>query len=123
MNVAIIGASEKEDRYSYKAMKLLIEYNHSPILINPVKDEINGIKCYKSLNLVKETIDVITVYVGPDKLEKEIENIKNIDPKIVILNPGTTNENIINLFEQNKIKYIEACTLVLLRTNQFNRLF
>lgn len=34
-NVAVIGASPREDRYSNKAMRLLAEYGHNPIPVAP----------------------------------------------------------------------------------------
>ena len=34
-NVAVIGASPKQDRYSNKAVRMLAEYHHIPIPVTP----------------------------------------------------------------------------------------
>jgi predicted CoA-binding protein len=35
MNVAVLGASNKPDRYSYKAVMLLKEMGHAPYPVHP----------------------------------------------------------------------------------------
>ncbi|MBT3806573.1 MAG: CoA-binding protein, partial [Desulfobacula sp.] len=47
-NVAVIGASPKQERYSNKAIRLLAEYHHNPIPIAPKHEEIEGRKVYQS---------------------------------------------------------------------------
>ncbi|MCM8776521.1 MAG: CoA-binding protein, partial [Candidatus Omnitrophica bacterium] len=42
MNVAVIGASDKPDRYSYKAVKLLLERGHR---VYPVHPRVKDIDC------------------------------------------------------------------------------
>lgn len=119
-NVAIIGASDKPERYSYQAMKLLAEYGHNVFLVSPNHQEIEGHKVYSSLDQVPAKIDTITMYVS-EKLQSDLlqKEIIQTAPKRVIFNPGTEN----TLFEQKlselRISPERACTLVLLRTDQF----
>jgi hypothetical protein len=40
-------------------------------------------------------------------------------PKRIIFNPGSENEELEKLAKENGIETIEACTLVLLSTNQY----
>ena len=46
--VAIIGASEKKDRFAYKAM-LALQYCCDVKLVNPFKEAIEGRKCNKAI--------------------------------------------------------------------------
>jgi len=118
--VAVIGASEKEDRYSNKAMKMLTEYGHEPIPVSPSADEILGKKVYKSLSDINEPIDTVTIYVGPQRQDDALfEQIIKAKPKRVIFNPDTENPERYKKLNDAGIKTIEACTLVLLRTNEF----
>ncbi len=41
--VVVLGASNKEDRYSYKAVKLLLEYGHEVVPIHPKLDKVLGL--------------------------------------------------------------------------------
>ena len=90
-NVAVIGASENEERYSYKAIKMLEEYGHNPIPVAPAKEKILGKKAYGCIADIEDNIDTVTVYIGPQRQEKLIEELLKLKPKRVIFNPGTEN--------------------------------
>ena len=47
------------------------------------------------------------------------DKIIDLKPIRVIFNPGTENQEFIELLKKAGIQALEACTLVLLRTNQF----
>jgi predicted CoA-binding protein len=118
--VIIIGASNKPDRYSYKAFKMLKEYGHTPVPVHPTLTTIDECSVIASLGSIEpSTIDTVTLYVNPEILKKYIDDIIRIKPSRVIMNPGTESDNAEQQFLQNGIKVLRACTLVLLRTGQF----
>lgn len=117
--VVVLGASNKEDRYSYKAMKLLQEHGHKVIPVHPKLVEIEGIKVRNDLLDVKESIDTVTVYLAPERSAKIIDNIISLKPKRIITNPGTESQEIDDACAEAGIEVVKACTLVLLRTSQF----
>ena len=45
--------------------------------------------------------------------------ILSLKPKRIIFNPGAENEELRKLAEKNGIKTLDACTLVMLSTNQY----
>jgi hypothetical protein len=119
--VAILGASANPERYAYRAFKMLKEYGHSPLPVNPKISDVEGVSVFANLHDIKEPIDTLTMYVGPDissSLRKEILQLK---PKRVIFNPGSENSALEKELERAGIEVIEACTLVMLRTNQFEK--
>lgn len=118
-NVAVIGASPKQDRYSNKAIKLLAQYRHNPIPVAPGHKEIDGRKVYQNLDAIPEHIDTITVYISPARQEAIINDIIKLAPKRVIFNPDTENTLAYERLRHAGIKVIEACTLVLLKTGQY----
>lgn len=119
-NVAILGMSENPDRYSYKAFFLLKDKGHHVYPISPKLTEFEGEKVYPSLSDLKgEGIDTLTVYVRAEISSGLSEEIKALRPKRVIFNPGSENANLSALLDQEGIAHEEACTLVLLNTNQF----
>jgi predicted CoA-binding protein len=117
--VAIIGASKKPDRYSYKALQALLVNGHNPIPINPVLRDIEGVQCYSDLESCPPQVDTITVYVRSSVLATMVPEIIKLHPKRVIFNPGTEDGKIASSLEQAGIRVQEACTIVLLNTNQF----
>ncbi len=119
-NVAIFGASDKPDRYSYKALKLLEKYGHNPIPIHPFHEQIDGRKVHIQLHEITDEVDTLTMYVNPKISSDFIEEIVNLAPKRIIFNPGSENPEIYPVLKEYNIPYEEACTLVLLNTGQFD---
>lgn len=119
MNVAVIGASNKPDRYSYKAVMLLKEKGHTVFPVHQRIAEIEGLKVYPSIKDVPQPVDTVSMYVAADISDKIAEDILAVKPRRIIFNPGAENESLANKAQSQNIKPINACTLVMLRTNQF----
>jgi predicted CoA-binding protein len=120
--VAVLGASSDTNRYSYKAIQMLKEYGHTPVPIHPRETEVLGYKVVPDIRaLVKQgkKIDTLTMYVNPALSTKYQQDIIDLKPKRVIFNPGSENPGLEKALAENGILVEDACTLVLLRTNQF----
>jgi len=118
-NVAVVGASHKENRYSYKAMKLLEGKGHNPIPVAPTHKEILSRKVFPSLMAVPHKIDTITLYVGPARQISILDDALRIKPKRIIFNPGTENPDEYQRLKKAGIEVIVACTLSMLCMDQF----
>jgi uncharacterized protein len=114
----VIGASTKPERYAYKAITLLVDNGHSVIAIGQNTGEVAGIKIITK-NIPLKNIDTITLYLNPIRQREYYNYIIETKPKRVIFNPGTENSEFYQLLKSNNIKVEEACTLVLLTTNQY----
>jgi len=119
MNVLIIGASNKKERYAYMAMERLEKAGHRVFLFNPKLDEIEGRPVIQSLSKIDQPIDTITLYLGPQNLEAYVDEILALEPRRIISNPGTENTFLPEKAAAAGIQYFEACTLVMLSTKQF----
>lgn len=117
--VAILGASNKADRYAYKALIMLREYGHTVIPINPTLDTIESVPVVKSISEITIPVTTLTLYMRPDRYMPLIEDILKLKPGRVIFNPGTESDEALSILKENGINGIYACTLVLLRTGQF----
>lgn len=118
--VAILGASENPERYSYKAFKMLGEYGHTPLLVHPSLEKVEGVNVtHKLSDFPRGSIDTLTLYVNPKILEGYVDDIIALKPQRVIFNPGTESTTIEQKLENAGIETLEACTLVMLRTKQF----
>jgi predicted CoA-binding protein len=117
--VAVLGANDKPS-YAHIAFKMLKEYGHTPLPVNPTLDRLDGEHVHKSLApLIDSHVDTLTLYVSPQKLEHYVDQIISLHPKRVIFNPGTESPEIEQQLEQAGIKTMRACTLVMLRTESF----
>lgn len=118
MRILIFGASTNPDRYAYKAMVLLVEKGHEVFLKGNKAGVALGLTIQVGTNNF-DHIHTITLYVGPQNQQDLIEDLIQIKPERIIFNPGTENPKLYAEIEKLNIKVEEACTLVLLHTNQF----
>ncbi len=119
MRVAILGASNKPERYSYKALESLLRHGHEVVPVHPALETINGVSVVSDLDSISGAIDTLTLYVGPEISSKQKEKIVRLKPRRVIFNPGTENPSLEQELGISGIQTQQACTLVLLGTNQF----
>lgn len=119
MRVVVLGASDKPERYSYKAFKMLQEYGHSPVLVSPTLKSLEGFQVFSDLSNVSGKVDTLTVYVNPGISSQLQAKILSLKPERVVFNPGSENPELMKALDKAGIPVLEACTLVLLRTGQF----
>ena len=114
----VIGATPKMDRYSFKAAQLLQEHNHEVIPYGIKKGTIGTLEIQNQWP-EKESFDTITLYINPKLQEQYSQKIIDLNPKRIIFNPGTENEELVRIAQKKEIQTLNACTLLLLRTNQY----
>jgi len=114
----IIGASNNPERYAYKAAERLLSYGHEIELLGLRNDEIFG-KVIDTERKQYTGVDMVTLYIGPQRQPDYYDYVLSLKPRRVIFNPGTENAEFETLLRQNGIEAEEACTLVLLGTGQF----
>lgn len=68
---------------------------------------------------IAEPVDTLTVYVNPKISSGEYDNILKLKPRRVVFNPGAENNELAEKLKVAGFEVIEACTLVMLRTEQF----
>ncbi len=118
MKTLVIGASTNPERYSFKAINSLLNHKHSVVAIGQKIGEVSGVKI-QTKQIPLKNIDTVTLYVNAKNQRDYYNYILQLQPKRVIFNPGTENPEFYQLLKANSIKVEEACTLVLLATNQY----
>jgi hypothetical protein len=114
----VIGASEKEDRYSNMAIKKLRANNHSVVSIGNKEGKVLDVDIIKGRPAF-EGIDTVTLYINPKIQQEYYDYILGLHPKRIIFNPGTENIEFETMAEEKGIKTIEACTLVMLSIKNY----
>ncbi len=117
--VVILGASDKPERYAWTAFNMLREYGHIPLPVSPTLKSIDGVAVSASLGEIKGAVDTLTMYVNPKISSRLRADILRLNPKRVIFTPGSENPELAKELKQVGIHTIDACTMVLLRTAQF----
>lgn len=114
----VLGASENPQRYSNMAVKKLMAYNHLVVAIGKKEGNINGLKITKE-QAPQENVDTVTLYLNPGNQREFYEYIFALQPKRIIFNPGTENDELEEIAAKRGIETLEACTLVMLSTGQY----
>lgn len=114
--VAVLGASPKPDRFSFKAVRMLKEYGFKPIPVHPAGHTVDGISGVKTLDDIKGRVDTLTMYVNAKISNEQMDAILRLKPRRVIFNPGAENEELARKLEDAGIEVINHCTLVMLNT-------
>ncbi len=114
----VLGASENIERYSNMAVKKLLLYKHPVIAVGRKAGSINNIPIVEELLPVSD-VDTVTLYLSAENQKKFYEKIIELKPKRIIFNPGAENDEFEHLASIAGIKTLNACTLVMLSTNQY----
>ena len=114
----VIGASGNPARYSYLAVNKLTAYGHPVFAIGKRAARINDIEIIIAQKPFKD-IDTVTLYLNSANQKIYYDYILSLHPGRIIFNPGAENEELFELALKKGIIAQEACTLVLLSTDQY----
>jgi len=114
----VIGASINPERYSYKAIHLLVKHKIEVIPMG-IKPGLVANLPIVSRFIVQNNIHTITLYLEASKQYLYYDFILKINPKRVLFNPGTENPELAKLLNEKDVLWENACTLVLLSSNQY----
>ncbi len=118
MTVLILGASLNPNRYSNMALNDLLDYGFDVIAVGNRSGMLRGVEISTELP-TKSGIDTVTLYLGPSNQLVYYSYLIALKPRRVIFNPGAENDELAKELIAAGIEVLEACTLVMLRTNQF----
>ncbi len=117
--VVVLGASDRTDRYSNRAVKELLAHGFKTIPVHPTVKTLYGLPVVPNLDSISPGVDTLTVYVSPQHASPMKESILKLKPKRVIFNPGAENEELEKALDREGIPWMHACSLVLLSTGRF----
>ncbi len=114
----VLGASPNPGRYSYLAVNRLKAHGHPVVAIGKRPGTINGLEIITGHPGI-DNVDTVTLYLNAQNQKQYYDYILSLHPKRIIFNPGAENDELSDLALKNNIEATEACTLVLLSTNQY----
>lgn len=114
----VLGASDNPDRYSFLAVNKLRSRGIETVAIGRRKTKVGDVEIGTEKKDF-ENINTVTLYLRPDNQIEYYDYILSLHPQRIIFNPGAENKELYDLAKANGIEPLEACTLVLLSTNQF----
>lgn len=114
----IIGASEKAERYSNRAIKMLCSHNIPVTAIGIKEGQINDVKIITGQPKL-QGIHTVSLYINPQIQKQYYDYILSLNPERIIFNPGTENSELAEKAKNAGIEPMEACTLVMLSIGKY----
>ena len=114
----VLGASDNPSRYSYLAVHRLRRHGHPVVAIGKKPGMVSDVPIEKEKKEWQD-VDTVTLYLNPTHQQQYYDYIVSLKPRRIIFNPGAENDDLSDLAIKNGITPMEACTLVLLSTNQY----
>ena len=106
--VAIVGASAREERDSYKVMRSLLDNGYEVFPVNPNEEGglILGQFCYKDLGSIQKKIDMVDVFRAEDAIMGIAKESIQIKAKVLWTQLGIVNEEASKLDKKAGLKVV-----------------
>lgn len=114
----VLGASLNPARYSNLAINRLVRHGQPTLAIGLRKGSVEGVNI-ETEKLPFKNVDTITLYLNAKRQKEYYDYIISLNPERVIFNPGTENPELYDLLRKNGIHFENACTLVMLSSQQY----
>jgi uncharacterized protein len=114
----VLGASGNPSRYSYLAIQRLRNHGHPVVAVGRQLTQVADVTVETDKKDF-ENVDTVTLYLNPLHQQEYYNYILSLKPKRIIFNPGAENDELETLAIAQGIETLEACTLVMLSTNQY----
>jgi len=114
----VIGASTKEDRYSYKCIKLLRKHNIETIAVGNRSGKIEDVEIQTG-RPCESKVERVAIYLSPKNQESFYDYIIGLKPERILFPPGTENPEFYKKANAHGIETEEACPLVMLNTGVY----
>lgn len=119
MKTLVLGATTNESRYANMVTKRLLRHGYEVVLLGNKKGEVEGNRIFNDINQVPTDIDTVTLYLGESNQTEYEDFLLDLNPRRVIFNPGAENFTLAEKLRQRGVETLNACTLVMLSTNQY----
>ena len=91
--IAVVGLSPKPERASHDVARYLLSQGYKIIPVNPVQEEILGLKCYPNLSAIPEPVDLVDVFRRPEHCPPIAKEAVTIGAKALWLQLGIANDD------------------------------
>ena len=106
--IAVVGASSKPERDSYKVIESLLEHGYRVFPVNPNEEgsSVLGLNFYPNLSSIQQPIDMVDVFRASDAVFEIAEEAIKIKAKVLWMQLEIINNDAANLAEAAGMKVV-----------------
>ena len=104
--IAVVGASDKPYRDSNSIMRYLLSEGYHVIPVNPRLTEVDGRKCYPTVDAIPEPIDIVDVFRNPEAVGEVVEEAIRAHAPVLWMQLGIVNEAAARTAEEHGMKVV-----------------
>ncbi len=105
--VAVVGLSNDPEKYSHEVGSYLKEQGYRIIPVNPTEEEVIGERAYETVDQIPERVDVVDVFLPPEKTSEIAEDAVRAGAKALWLQEGIENAEARRIAEEGGLAYVE----------------
>ncbi|KIO58814.1 CoA-binding protein [Caldifermentibacillus hisashii] len=112
--IAVVGLSNNPERTSYQIAKAMQEAGYEIIPVNPMIDEVLGVKAVKSLKEISGHVDIVDIFRRSEHLPDLAREFMEIDADVFWAQQGIVNEEAYQfLKEHGRTVVMDLCIKVI----------
>ena len=112
-SIAVVGMSNKVHRPSYFVGKYLLDHGYTVYPVNPMFDEVLGIRSYPTLEDIPGTVDIVDCFRRSDQMVELAKSAIAIKAKVLWMQLGVINEDAKVLAENAGLEVVmNRCTKI-----------
>lgn len=94
---AVVGANNNPDKFGNKIYRALKSAGLEVYPVNPMYEEVDGDKCFKTIESLPIMPDIINIVVTPKRVYPVLESLEKIghNPELIWFQPGTYDDELI----------------------------
>ncbi len=105
--IAVVGLSNDPEKPSNEVGSYLKEQGYRVIPVNPKEEEVLGERAYETVEQIPEEVDVVDVFLPPEKTPEAAEDAVRAGAKTLWLQEGIESEEVRRIAEEGGLAYIE----------------
>jgi hypothetical protein len=113
--IALVGASDRPDRASYRVMRFLQEHGYRVLPVNPqiTGEHVHGEYVWRELSQIGEPIDMVDIFRRPQAAGEAVDEAIAAGAKSVWLQLGVINEEAAQRAEAAGLKVVmDRCPMI-----------
>lgn len=114
---AVVGVSQDRQKYSHEVFEALLAKGYQVYPVNPKYEEVDGRRCYPSLDDLPEKPQVVVTVVPPAVTEQVVESCARLGIRTVWMPPGSWSQRALETCEAHGIEEVhDVCPVFALRS-------